>query len=299
MLLAVLLGTTACGQPHPAALDPPASPTAPTSVASPSDGNGVLVPPNLDTSTTPSPIDRATRPVVGADVSWPQCPQGMGIAHKRSEGAPMPADSARFLLVGLTDGPSFAVNPCLADQVAWARAHRVPLAAYSVVSYPNATALATLRSHGPYDGSTRLGALGNAGYQAALFNVHTMSGLGISTPAVWVDVEPVPFYDWSADTTANAAVVRGAVRGYRAAGLRVGLYSVPSLWRRVVGDLRLGLPEWRAAGRTSAAQALHRCSSPAWSFNGGRGVLGQWVADGRDLDVTCPGADLGKWFPRP
>jgi hypothetical protein len=298
LLLAALLGTTACGQTPPRAIDPGTPPPTPVT-ASPTDGNGALVPPNLDTSITPSPIRHASGPVVGADVSWPQCPKGMGIAHKRSEGAPMPDQTARFLVVGLTNGPSFAANPCLADQVAWARAHGLPLAAYSVVTYPDATALAALRGHGPYDGSTRLGALGNVGYQAALFNVRSMTGLGISTPAVWVDVEPVPFYDWSGDTTANAAVVKGAVRGYRSAGYRVGVYSVPSLWQRVVGDLHLGLPEWRAAGQTSQAEALHRCSSPEWSFNGGPAVLGQWVADGRDRDVTCPGADLRRWFPRP
>ena len=33
-------------------------------------------------------------------------------------------------------------------------------------------------------------------------------------------------------------------------------------------------------------------------LQGGTGVLGQWVEDGRDRNVTCPGvsADLGKWF---
>src|SRR6478672_8225031 len=56
-------------------------------------------------------------PVTGGDVSWPQCPKGMGIPQKRSLGLPMPQSSAKFVLVGLTNGPGFTPNPCLADQV--------------------------------------------------------------------------------------------------------------------------------------------------------------------------------------
>ena len=76
----------------------------------------------------------------------------------------------------------------------------------------------------------------------------SMLRTGLETPVVWIDVEPVPDFEWSADTEANAAVVRGLARGYRAAGYRIGVYSTPLLWEGVVGDLSLGVPEWRAAG---------------------------------------------------
>jgi len=222
----------------------------------------------------------------------------MGIPQKRSEGAPMPTPSARFVIIGLTNGPSFVANPCLVDQVAWARARHLRVAAYAVVSYPDAATLEALSRKGPYDGATRLGALGNVGYQAALFNIDSMRRTGLLVPTVWIDVEPVPHFDWSGDTEANAAVVRGTVRGYEDAGFQVGFYSVKSLWQRVVGGLTMRLPEWRAAGKTSATEALRRCDSADWSLNGGTGVIGQWVANGRDLDVTCPGmdSDLAKWF---
>ena len=36
----------------------------------------------------------------GADVSWPQCPKGLGIPEKRTEGRPMPTSSARFVVLG-------------------------------------------------------------------------------------------------------------------------------------------------------------------------------------------------------
>ena len=102
-------------------------------------------------------IDLIDEQVIGADVSWPQCPAGMGIEQKRSSGAPMPVDAARFVVVGLTNGPGFYPNPCLADQVSYVRERRLMAAAYSVVSYPEADDLATSGAQGPYDGSTLSG----------------------------------------------------------------------------------------------------------------------------------------------
>ncbi len=240
----------------------------------------------------------STGPVIGGDVSWPQCPEGMGIPEKRSLGLPMPLASAEFVILGLTNGPGFTPNPCLADQVQWVKERHLMAAAYAVNSYPDQETLARYGSKGPYDGSTRLGALSNVGYQQAGFNLATMQGAGLLTPIVWLDVEPVPVFEWSADRDANAAVVQGAARGYTDAGLQIGAYSTPALWESVVGDLTLdGVPEWRAAGQTSKEEALSRCG-PDWSFQGGDGVLGQWVEGSRDLDITCPGTSrqMFRWF---
>ena len=65
----------------------------------------------------------------------------------------------------------------------------------------------------------------------------------------------------------------------------------------MVGNLSLGVPEWRAAGQTSRAEATSRCG-PDWMIQGGAAVLGQWVEHGRDQNITCPGVhrDLGRWF---
>lgn len=245
------------------------------------------------------PPEPRTGEVLGGDVSWPQCPRGMGIPERRTLGRPMPLPEAEYVVIGLTNGPGFTANPCLADQVRWARARHLLTAAYAVVSLPDDAQVAEHRTDGPYDGATPLGALANAGYQQALANVVTMRRAGLASPVVWVDVEPVPDFEWSADPTRNAAVVEGAVRGYRYAGYRVGIYSTPALWRGVVGELALRLPEWRAAGQTSAAEARRRCGAD-WSIQGGAAVLGQWVAEDRDQDLTCPGtpAELARWFAR-
>lgn len=252
--------------------------------------------------TVPSaaPIEARDEPVVGADISWPQCPPGMGIEHKETSGQPLPTEEAEYVVIGLTNGPGFYANPCLADQVAWARGRGLLTAAYAVASYPSDAELAAYGGQGPYDGGTTDGALKNLGYQQARFNVLSMREAGLASPLVWIDVEPVPFYDWSGDKAANAAVVIGLAQGYLNAGLQIGVYSTPALWDGVVGDLAFGVPEWRAAGQTSRAEALSRCGED-WSIQGGSAVLGQWVEDRRDKNITCPGieADLGQWFAAP
>ena len=236
-------------------------------------------------------------PVLGGDISWPNCPTGLGIPQRRTLGLPMPLPSAEYVVVGLTNGPGFYPNPCLADQVAWVRERGLLLSAYAVLSYPDAETLERFGDDGPFDGSTALGSLRNIGYQQALYNIRSMRAAGLETPLVWLDVEPVALFDWSADPVANAAVVEGSRRGYEDAGYRVGVYSTPYLWEQIVGDLELGVPEWRAAGPTSRAEALERCGEE-WSIQGGEAVMGQWVEGQRDLDVTCPGTsrDLGRWF---
>jgi hypothetical protein len=305
----LVLGLSGCGGSALSLQETDASPTASavpstslTSAAAaprrhkrrtPSVPSPTLTVPSL--SIPPSP----TGPILGGDVSWPQCPKGMGIPQKRSLGLPMPLESAEFVLLGLTNGPGFTPNPCLASQVAWVRQRRLWAAAYAVHSYPDAGTLARYGGEGPFDGDTRLGALRNVGYQQALFNLDTMRGAQLQTPIVWLDVEPVPIFVWSADREANAAVIFGAARGYTDAGFKIGAYSTPALWEGVVGGLRLGIPEWRAAGQTSREEALSRCGQD-WVIQGGRSVLGQWVESGRDRDITCPGTStqMERWFHR-
>ena len=311
LLLAVLLtgcrdgdvlDRSALDQPSPSAAAPRAATTAPTAVRpapSPRRSTRPPKPRRLPTPTLPTP--RLLGVVEGADASWPQCPKGLGIPQKRTLGAPMPLDSARFVVLGLTNGPSFTPNPCLADQVAWVRQHRMLVGAYAVHSRPAPDVVAQLATKGPFDGSTRLGAQRNTGYQQALFAVAQLRNAGLRTPFVWVDVEPVPDFEWGTDLEANAAVIEGAVQGYQDSGFGVGFYSTPLLWKTVVGARTIGgLPEWRAAGQTSRGEALRRCQDD-WSFGGGPSVMSQWVELDRDRNLTCPTATgkLSDYFGRP
>ena len=137
-------------------------------------------------------------------------------------------------------------------------------------SFPDATTLAQYGGKGPFDAGTDKGRLQNVGYQQSLYNLGNLKAAGLSSPMVWIDVEPVPTFVWSADKAANAAVIAGAARGYTDNGFQIGVYSTPALYEGVVGDLSLGgIPEWRAAGQTSQAEALSRCGDD-WSDPGRR-----------------------------
>ncbi len=242
-------------------------------------------------------------PVEGGDISWPQCPRGQGIPERRTLGLPMPLDSARFVVMGLTNGPAFFPNPCLAEQVAWVRERGLLAGAYAVASYPDPATLAELGERGPYDTDDPgdpYAAQRNVGYQQALFDITVMRDAGLPAPLVWIDVEPVRDWEWSGDLEANAAVVEGLRDGLVDKGYRVGIYSTAYLWSQAVGDLSLGdVPEWRAAGPTSRAEALRRCGA-SYVVQGGSAAMGQWVQDDRDLNVTCPGTDAEApgWFHR-
>ena len=234
--------------------------------------------------------------VVGRDVSWPNCPKGLGIPSRPTQGKPMPPSSARFVVVGLTNGPAFHPNPCLEEQVAFARLQHLWTAAYAVVTYP------TRRQLEEYGGQGTLAQrLRRTGAAQAEQNVAAMRAVGLASPIVWVDVEPVsPPAPWSSRVPANRAVLDGALAAYRDAGLRVGFYSTPSMWRDIVGTVRYGFPEWRTAGLSTRRAALERCDGP--QFQGGEAVLAQWYSTREDFDLVCPGRPaedvLAEFFTR-
>ena len=114
-----------------------------------------------------------------------------------------------------------------------------------------------------------------------------MREVGLDSPIVWVDVEPVsPPAPWSRSRAANRAVLAGAVAAYRRAGLRVGFYSTPTMWRDIVGRVRYRFPEWRTAGLSTRRAALAKCRRDA--FQGGRAVLGAVVHRPRGLRPAVP-----------
>lgn len=247
----------------------------------------------------------STSPLTGVDISWPQCPKGMGIPSRPTEGKPMPKKSAKFVVVGLTNGPGFSPNPCLAKHVKWIKDHRVYAAPYAFTTYPTASQLKKYGGAGPYRGTAKKTRLKNVGYAQATYNVATMKKVGLSAPFIWVDVEhsrpPAP---WSKNTAYNKAVLDGVLAGYRAAGLKVGIYSSPSPWRSIVGRARYGVPEWRTVGPASKSAALKKCS--ARSVQGGKTVMAQWwvddspTANSTDYNVLCRGystpVNLARYF---
>jgi hypothetical protein len=224
----------------------------------------------------------------GADISWPNCPKGMGIPSRRSTGEPMPTRAARFVIVGATNGPGFYPNPCLAMQLRWVHRHHRQLGAYAMTTYPRPKEIRRYGRSGPFGVSGRKALLRNTGYAEALFNARVMTKTGFHVPMIWVDVEPYPASPWSRHKLANRAVITGAIRGYRASGLRVGIYTNPNGWPAVVGAWQLpGYPTWATAGYSRPRHARAMCTIGP---SGGTTWLVQWWRGHRDYDLICPNA---------
>lgn len=241
-------------------------------------------------ASTPPPVGSLAQ---GADVSWPNCPKGMGIAERPTQGLPMPTAASTWVVVGLTNGPAFTPNPCVVAQVAWVKARHLWLSSYAITSFPTRAQYATYGGTGSV--ATRLYRTGLA---QARYNVGTMRRAGITAPMVWIDVEPVAGRPWQANPAYNQVVVAGAVRGYVDAGLRVGFYSYNNGWRQIMGTKRFpNTPTWVPSGLDTAASAYAKCSAP--SFSGGPVWLGQWTRDGRDYGLACPGVTGTKAAPSP
>lgn len=242
----------------------------------------------LSASLAPAPAAASTQPPVGSlvfggDISWPNCPVGLGIPERPTLGLPMPLPTSKWVIVGLTNGPGFTGNPCLGRQVQWVKERKMWLGAYAITTFPTPTQLATYGGPG-----TRLQQLFRTGAAQANQNIARKNASGNTAPMVWVDVEPSKGRPWSTSKAENQAVVEGSIRAYQVAGLKVGLYSYAHGWNEIMGTKRYpSAPTWVPSGRETQASALAKCSVP--SFSGGPVWIGQWTADSRDYGITCPG----------
>jgi len=214
----------------------------------------------------------------GNDIAWPQCPGNQG-----GYGLPGPMARASFAILGLTDGGSFRANPCLGRQVRGVEARHLWAGAYSITTYPTNAQLAR------YGGSgTRLARLRRVGSAQAAFNLRTMASVGLHPPMVWVDIEPNGRTPWSTSPAGNNAVIDGVLARYRAAGLRVGIYSYANGWNQITSGRKLPtVPTWVPVGRSGRAVAAARCK--VRGFAGARPWLTQWTDGVRDYNLTCPG----------
>ena len=99
------------------------------------------------------------------------------------------------------------------------------------------------------------------------------------------DVETGNF--WTEHTGFNAQVLAGAIDVLQETGHKVGIYSVPRMWRIIAGDYAPGLPNW-TAGAADLAEAKTRCTDQ-YAFGGGKVVLVQYVSEEFDTNWACPG----------
>jgi hypothetical protein len=242
-------------------------------------GPAAAAPPPAPAPVTPAGV------VAGYDISWPHCTPAQG-----GFGNPMPDASAKFVVIGLSNGRAFTTNPCLGDQLTFARSRHLLTSAYVFPTYPTNAEYATYGKKGPYPTSTAKGRLRNVGWAQAAYWTATAKRVGFRTPMIWVDVEKrEKYHTWTnRPQDRNLPVIQGLVAGLRHYGYRTGIYTPSAHWKEITGGVRLGLPEWTANGPTGASTALATCGKPG---NQGSPVLmGQYTNATRtiDYDVLCP-----------
>jgi hypothetical protein len=227
----------------------------------------------------------------GYDASFPQC------------GKVPPTGS--FGIVGVDGGRPFAVNVCLASEIASATVAGPP--AYYVNTANPGPRLST---HWPIgqqaprvcDASApdSAGCSYDYGWNAAAdsYARATAAATSVGAPAVstatwWLDAEMSNTWEslelgQTAATYANDTAALTGMRDYlHDQGVRtVGVYSTAHQWRQITGGASLGrAPVWYAGLGGPSSAAAH-CAS-TFSFTGGPVRLAQYAKGGLDADNAC------------
>ncbi len=205
----------------------------------------------------------------GVDVSWPQC-----------DSQQLPADILSFAIIGVNGGRITTYNHCLKGQFEWAKsAPAIPQV------YMNTNAPRPDYVHPecfPEDAFCHAYRYGRTHTAAAIEWARQNDADALNW---WLDVETANF--WTDHTGFNAQVLAGAIDVLQETGHRVGIYSVPRMWRLIAGNYAPGLPNW-TAGAADLAEAKTRCTDQ-YAFGGGKVVLVQYVSEEFDTNWACPG----------
>lgn len=266
---------------------------------------GLLVTGMAPGAAAPPPGDKDP---VGNDVSWPQC------------GKTLPTGQA-FAIVGVTGGLANNTNPCLAEQLSWAKSStggtsqpRVALYVntanpghegswwpssniYANANVPNP--YGTCDSKGEVEGPVDLPCSYMYGYAKAYDDANIRGVTNPGTYFWWLDVETGN--SWQTDKALNRATLEGMVNYFKSitAGNRdsdgkaagVGIYSTGSQWGTIAGTVPsssplTGLPSWLAGAKTLRG-AKSNCSLPGLT-PGSPVTVTQYVSAGLDYDYSCP-----------
>src|SRR3954447_7045410 len=191
----------------------------------------------------------------GVDVSWPQCNGGI------------PPLTPGFAVVGVNGGRPFTDNPCLSEQVAYAKG-RTGYAAYINLDAP--------RGEDPR----------SYGRRSALDGLARARRAGLDVATIWLDVEVLNH--WSHDAATNAAVINGAAEALQSRGLTAGIYSSVDMWHDITGGAKVTLPVWLATSVIDYRDVQPLCRD---GLGGRPAEMAQYVASANgkliDINVLC------------
>ncbi|HEY2354892.1 MAG TPA: hypothetical protein VGH79_08370 [Gaiellaceae bacterium] len=242
-------------------------------------------------------LTSSAAPTVGYDISAPQC------------SGSYPA-SPLFGIVGVNGGLANNANPCLRDELRWARSapgqkhpQQPPLSLYLVTANPGGHHVADWPSSGttPTYGACN-GLLTNAcsylyGEQRAAHSYALAAALdpaAARTVPWWLDVELGA--TWAGTYELNIAALKGFLAGLHDAGATgpVGIYSTSAQWNDITGltaettPAAFGrhLPDWAAGAETTTlTQAWTNCAGRG--FTGRAPALAQYRNGAFDGELRC------------
>ena len=135
-------------------------------------------------------LEHATGSRYGIDVSWPQCEQAL------------PDLAIDFVVIGLTDGEAESVNPCLTEQVAWARSVKTQVGFYVVPNSPSADTLGRAADLGECASADDECRYFHAGVLQARHALAAADAADVSARTWWLDVEESHYGTlWGGDPT--------------------------------------------------------------------------------------------------
>jgi hypothetical protein len=243
-------------------------------------------------------LSGSSSPTTGYDASYPQC----------SGSYP---SNPLFAIVGVNGGRANNANPCLGDELQWARnapgqrhPKQPPLSLYVNTGNPGGHHVADWPSGGtaPAYGACN-GRLTNAcsyiyGEQRAAHSYRLAAAINpvrASTAPWWLDVEEMA--SWATTDQLNIAALQGFMAGLHNAGATgaIGIYSTSAQWKDITGlnphttsrSFRSSLPDWVAGTTATLAQARLNCRSGG--FTGAAPTLAQYRLGSQDADLRCTG----------
>jgi len=250
----------------------------------------------------PKPPSGSTPELVGYDISYPQC------------GRRLPSDHY-FGIVGVNGGTAAIENPCLSEQLAWAKTAKDGSAQDKIQLYVNTanpgevidqitTWPTSNTAENPYeecDGTNTLACSWQYGWNRSVeaegYFAEAAQQAGVSSIlngyTVWLDVETMN--TWQASSLGaferNVATLEAMTEFYESKGATVGIYSTAYQWGEITGnqisaDSNLnGLGNWRPSG-ASLSNAINNCSVKSLT-PGGAIVLTQYVKKNLDHNHSC------------
>jgi hypothetical protein len=194
-----------------------------------------------------------------------------------------------FGVVGVTGGKAFVHNPRFVNEYSWAKFGA--LAGPTIYMNINAPYGSTVAGHvsSPHTCSTTASETGaeptacegyNYGYNAAMDSYAYAQTAQGSPTFWWLDIEEAN--SWSPDTAVNDQVIQGALDYLNSKGIKVGIYSVPYMWKAIAGEgftpteringTSFSVPTWFPIGIDTQVEATNACitktsfipGSPIW-----------------------------------